>query len=130
MQTITHEVTLVITSCVNCGIPFGIPDYLDNSLRENHNGFFCPNGHTLVYRKSAKDSKIEKLEKELRWAEEDAHSWRAEAEAKARSLSATKGVLTKTKKRIANGVCPCCHRQFTNLHRHMENQHPEYAVKE
>lgn len=39
----------------------------------------------------------------------------------------TKGVVTRTRNRIANGVCPCCDRSFTNLQRHMASKHPDYA---
>lgn len=42
-------------------------------------------------------------------------------------LRATKGVVTKIKKRVSKGVCPCCNRSFENLKNHMESQHPEYV---
>ena len=42
-------------------------------------------------------------------------------------LRATKGVVTKIRRRVANGVCPCCKRHFVNLKRHMSGQHPEFA---
>lgn len=41
-----------------------------------------------------------------------------------------KGEVTKLKKRIANGVCPCCKRSFCNLAAHMKTQHPEYTKEE
>jgi phage/plasmid primase-like uncharacterized protein len=34
----------------------------------------------------------------------------------------------RVKKRIAHGVCPCCHRTFRALARHMKTKHPEYAT--
>ena len=43
------------------------------------------------------------------------------------SLIAQRGVTTRIKNRVAKGVCPCCKRHFTNLHRHMESQHPEFS---
>lgn len=36
------------------------------------------------------------------------------------------GQLTKVKKRVGHGVCPCCSRTFQQLARHMANKHPEY----
>lgn len=48
-------------------------------------------------------------------------------EAERRAHAATKGQLTKTRKRVAGGVCPCCNRSFVNLGRHMAGQHPDYA---
>lgn len=44
-----------------------------------------------------------------------------------RSRNAYKGQVTKVKNRVSKGVCPCCNRYFKNLHRHMENKHPDYA---
>jgi hypothetical protein len=37
-----------------------------------------------------------------------------------------KGKHTQLKKRVANGVCPCCHRSFVALRRHIETKHPEF----
>lgn len=44
-----------------------------------------------------------------------------------KSLSAKKGQLTKLKKRVANGACPCCNRHFSDLYRHIQSQHPDYV---
>lgn len=33
------------------------------------------------------------------------------------------------KKRVGNGVCPCCNRTFENLSRHMSCKHPEYKTE-
>jgi len=52
---------------------------------------------------------------------------RERAERTERRLSAQKGVTTRIKNRVANGVCPCCKRSFTDLRRHMETKHPKYA---
>lgn len=40
---------------------------------------------------------------------------------------ATKGVLTRTKNRVAKGACPCCNRYFRDVHSHITSQHPEYS---
>ncbi|HEX9950777.1 MAG TPA: hypothetical protein VGB53_03340 [Rubricoccaceae bacterium] len=42
-----------------------------------------------------------------------------EAERQKRRAAAQKGAHTRTKKRIAAGVCPCCNRTFQDLARHM-----------
>jgi hypothetical protein len=34
----------------------------------------------------------------------------------------------RLKKRIKNGVCPCCHRTVSQLARHMKTKHPDFAV--
>jgi hypothetical protein len=33
----------------------------------------------------------------------------------------------KTKRRISHGTCPCCHRTFSQLAKHMTIKHPEYV---
>lgn len=47
--------------------------------------------------------------------------------AEERSHAATRGHLTRTKKRGGHGVCPCCNRTFQQLARHMKSKHPDYA---
>lgn len=44
-------------------------------------------------------------------------------------LRATKGVVTKFRRRVGNGVCPCCTRTFTNLSRHMTTNHPDFKAE-
>ena len=44
-----------------------------------------------------------------------------------RSAAAYKGHLTRVKRRVGNGVCPCCNRTFKNLADHMTTKHPDYA---
>ena len=98
-------------------------------IRQKGKSFFCPNGHPQSYTGEPIEEKYKKAKLALASATESQKWWREEAEKKARSLSATKGQLTKTKNRIAKGVCPCCNRQFINLQRHMETKHPEYVKK-
>lgn len=130
MDTVKAEIKLETTECSACGIIFAMPDYFLNDLRVSGRKFCCPNGHSLWFGKSEAD----KLKIELKRAERQAklyEQWyQAEQEDHQhtrRRLAATQGVVTKTKKRIANGVCPCCNRHFVNLHRHMETKHPDYS---
>ena len=129
MNTILMEVTLIAETCCTCGIPFGMPDYHQKKLKQKGGDFYCPNGHGQHYT----NPEIPELKKRLKAAEEGKQLYKQWYQAEQsdhdytrRRLSATKGVLTKTKKRIANGVCPCCNRHFVNLQRHMETKHPEY----
>ena len=50
--------------------------------------------------------------------------WKDEPE---RSRSAIKGQLTRAKRRISKGVCPCCNRTFQNLANHISEKHPDYS---
>ena len=126
MHTITHEVIMIIEECANCRMLFGITRDFKDSLLTKGGSFYCPQGHGLNYGKSEND----KLKSWLEQERNNTQWWKEEAESKARSLSATKGVLTRTKKRLSGGACPCCNRQFVNLARHMNTKHPEYVTEE
>jgi hypothetical protein len=86
--------------------------------------------HQISYVESEND----RLKAQLA-AEQQRTAWateRAESQARAlvsaeHRLRATRGVVTKIKRRVAHGVCPCCQRTFKDLARHMEGQHPDYA---
>lgn len=54
----------------------------------------------------------------------------AHREAAQHQSRAFKGVVTKLKKRAANGVCPCCNRTFVDLARHMAGKHPTFLAEE
>lgn len=122
-------VTLETDTCASCGIVFGMPEHFITKRREDGATFYCPNGHSLHYKTTKVDQLKKELEQANRTAEQYRNWYRAEQgdhEHTKHRLRATKGVLTKTKKRVANGVCPCCSRHFVNLERHMKGQHPEY----
>ena len=115
--------TLVEKQCGNCGIWFAVPDWFERECKElgPRKSWTCPNGHGRHY----SEGKAEKREIE-RLRAENVHL-RDQKEAVERSLSAQKGQVTKLKKRIGNGVCPCCNRHFKNVERHMASQHPDYT---
>ncbi len=136
MITYTEEIVMVRETCCSCGIVFGMEKNYRDELKDTGNSFYCPNGHGQHYTEST-EKKLEEAKKALKSARESEEWWKGRAESHAkeaesvkRMLRSTRGQLTKTKKRIANGVCPCCNRQFVNLHRHMSSQHPEYTDKD
>jgi len=45
-----------------------------------------------------------------------------------RRVSAARGRVTKIKRRVQHGVCPCCNRTFSNLASHMKTKHPEFEA--
>lgn len=123
-QVINASVQLIVEDCFRCGVLFAIPSDLRKQLLDDRSrSFWCPNGHPQHYIGKTDEQKqrerAERLERQLANRDEDLRSTRA-------SLIATKGVLTRTRKRVANGVCPCCNRSFANLQRHMDGQHPDY----
>lgn len=124
------SVTLVSTTCGNCGIQFGLPNSFMSRRRNDGNLFYCPNGCHVGYGKDAMDRLRDDLAREKHRAEqaqEDARRNREWAHRAERQVAAKKGQITKIKNRVSSGVCPCCTRYFANLHRHMQGQHPGWA---
>lgn len=125
-------VTLQPETCCNCGMVFGMDSVLMDRRRVDGKGFYCPNGHEQFYI----ETKVKKLEKELalekqrkEWAEQSRDAAMKRANKMERSRNAVSGHLTRVKKRVAHGVCPCCNRTFGNVAKHMATKHPDYATK-
>jgi uncharacterized Zn finger protein (UPF0148 family) len=133
-RTITLETTLELHNCPVCGVAYAGPAQLFESRRADHGSFYCPNGHSLSYpqQSDAEKAQAEAEKYKKLWKQEQKYAADVlnERNAAQRSLRATKGVLTRTKNRIANGVCPCCNRSFAQLERHMQTKHPEYTKEE
>lgn len=128
--TIAIETTLEMVVCCNCGMSFAVPDVVLRERKRDHKLFYCPAGHSQYF---PGESDIEKLKKELKKAQQfakemDAARIHAEDQRQAaeRSRRAAVAAHTRTKNRIAAGLCPCCNRHFDNLQGHMETKHPEY----
>ena len=121
--TLTPEVILVTHECGRCGVVFAMPDRFLRDRREDGQTFYCPNGHPRVFRESESD----RLRRQLANAEARETHERDQRQAAERSNVALRGVVTRTKRRAAAGVCQCCHRTFQNVARHMANQHPDFT---
>lgn len=127
--------------CVTCtcGLVFAVPSDVRLRWRESGASFHCPMGHSLSYT----DSEAAKLRKELaaekkrkEWAEQEAKNARAAADSEGERrkqaehrLSAAKGAMTRLKKRVQHGVCPCCHRTVKQLAAHMKTKHPSWSAE-
>ena len=116
---VSTSVSLITKYCPECGIVYAVPEDYDNRLRNNAQTFYCPNGHSLWYGKSEAD----KLRHRLDQTEAALERAREQTNGALRSLSAQKGVTTRLKNRVHNGVCTDCHRHFENLERHMKTKH-------
>ncbi|HXF63047.1 MAG TPA: hypothetical protein VNK95_15590 [Caldilineaceae bacterium] len=132
MSILNNTITLRLESvtCAQCGIVFGLQDAFLAMLRETGAGFCCPNGHSLRFGEST----VDRLKKELAAAKRQSQQYerwyraeQADHQHTRNRLRAVKGQLTKTRKRVAHGVCPCCNRYFKDLARHMAGQHPEFV---
>lgn len=89
---------------------------------QNHNTFYCPNGHAQYF--SGK-SEAEKLREELKRKEQELANKVIEKNDIWNELQKTQKKLT----RLNKGTCSCCKRTFQNLKRHMESKHPELVKK-
>jgi hypothetical protein len=125
MGTITYTGRLVTTSCW-CGIAMAIPEDLYDFAHRNGHSIYCPLGHTFYWSDNDK-KKLEKAQREAAAARERERAVRDLLEAEENSHRATRGHVTRLKKRVAAGVCPCCTRSFQDLRRHMTSQHPDYV---
>ncbi len=109
--------------CCNCGIVFWVPAHLHRRWRNEGQSFYCPNGHGQSYT----DTPIQKLGKELTAMKDDRNWWKGATRAEEKRHSATKGQVTKLRRGIGAGTCPCCNRTFKQLAAHMTRQHPKYG---
>lgn len=125
--TLTKNVELTVEECITCGVVHAIPTELRTRYHK-HGGFWvCPNGHSQGWNKKNSTSEAEKREAEIARLSSQIAYKDEQIASERRRVSAAKGEVTKIKKRVGNGVCPCCNRSFQNLHRHISNQHPEFV---
>jgi len=117
MTTIDYTETLVVCHCW-CGIALAIPSNLHRVAHEKPTDVYCPLGHVFVWGDTYKE-KLERETKRLAATRDLLH-------AEERSHQATRGHLTRARRRAAAGVCPCCHRHFANVQRHVASQHPTF----
>jgi hypothetical protein len=128
-DTYAGHTTLEVEVCASCGVLFAAPKRLLESCQEDGDAFFCPNGHSLVFNNY--ENKLLKRERDRlkdRLAAATSRADQTEA-----SLQATKGVVTKQKKKLEKvvaGVCPVdgCHRHFKDVRQHIATKHPDYKA--
>ncbi len=123
MTTLQHTQSLVVVTCW-CGMAHAIPAALNDHTNDNpNNRVYCPLGHTWV----RKDGPLQQTERELKRAQDTLARTEARLRTTEASRRATLGQLTKERKRVANGVCPVCKRNFVALGRHMHTKHPDFT---
>jgi hypothetical protein len=127
MTTLTYTGKLVVTSCW-CGIRLAIPDslYRERAERGPGESLWCPLGHTFIY---GGDAETTKLKRELQWERDRRAADLADLDGARASLRATKGVVTKLRKRTAAGACPYCGQHLRDLERHVNRQHAAEAAE-
>ena len=126
--TFTVEGALVTQDCGKCGGIFAISqDYYKECCRDHSQSWYCPYCKIGWHRTGMTDEQRATARAER--AESDARDVRCRNATLRRRLSATKGIVTRTKNRVSKGVCPRCNRHFEQLQRHMASKHPEYVTQ-
>lgn len=127
MTRLRNITELVVVTCW-CGMPHAIPEELrrfQNSEHEDGRDHFvyCPLGHTHA---PAGKPRWQREREAREAAERTAAARLAALDQERASHAATKGALTKARRRAAAALCPCCNRSFVQLRRHMAAKHPDY----
>lgn len=136
----TVTVTIAGMTCKGCGVSFGVEAGFLANAREEGDGkhwFRCTNPRCPWEAQSYQESEMTRLRKQVEAVKRsrdffigECGAERERTRAEQRRSAALRGVLTKTKKRVAAGVCPCCNRTFRDLARHMKGKHPSYGMAE
>lgn len=127
-NTIIRTTVFQDIDCYLCGVPFALTERLYSQRLDDGANFYCPNGHQQHFTESTRD-KLRKAEERLAEERRRTKAARDLLEHEERSHAATRGHLTRHKKRVSAGVCPCCNRTFQQLARHMKTKHPEYVAE-
>lgn len=97
--------------CHECGVEYWMPTRLNEQCRSKgpNKTFYCPNGHSAVYRESEADKvrrDLERAKQNEAYLEARIKEERERAAGIERQLIAQKGETTKAKKRLANFDAP------------------------
>jgi hypothetical protein len=136
MATITLLSTFVTESCIACGCEFAMNSGTYRRFRDNHQSFYCPYGHEQYYSGKSDSEKLaeaikekEHIQNELKYSVQSRDFYKEQNENHKNALRATRGVVTKMKKRSIGGTCQCCNRYFKNVHDHYKSKHPDYSAE-
>jgi hypothetical protein len=106
---------------------FAITADFEKRRRDDHENFYCPSGHTNIYRgendaeKLRRENQILK-QQQARLQDVTTEAWRAVNIAQSRLQDEVKA-RKRIEKRISAGVCPDCNRTFGDMAAHMKSKH-------
>lgn len=118
--------TMIATTCWKCKCVYHLPSELHDAARRSESiSFWCPYEHSAHFPQGETDE--DKLRRELNSQRQQ--NARLEDEARASRAAALKAekATKRLKKRVAAGVCPCCHRTVGQMAKHMATKHPEFV---
>jgi len=120
--TLTYTGTLVVEACPTCGTEHAFPKALYNEAQRLKSRFsvWCPAGHQWHY---LGETEAEKEKRLRRQTEDRLVAERARADGAEASLRATKGHVTRLRKRVLDGECPLCGQHLRDVARHVKRVH-------
>ncbi len=122
MTTTSAFLTMYNQNCIECGVCFGVPNSFDEERRRDGNCFYCPNGHSQHY----SDTRERQLARELAKKDQQLAASNEEIKRQRQRVSAQKRIVTRLKKKVALGTCPCCDKLFPDLSSHIATEHPDF----
>ena len=132
MTTLTILGTYQALDCPACGFQFALPETFVDRRRKDGRNAYCPACRgAMCWGESEADklrTYLENANRRTEMVEAQLTHERDQREAAERSARAQRAANTRLRKRVSNGVCPCCRRTFADLARHMEGQHPDFAT--
>jgi hypothetical protein len=132
--SITRLETFQTTECCVCGVVVVMPTMLFAKRKEDQKFWYCLNGHEQHFTGETEADRLKRMldaeQKRRENAELQLSAVRKSRDNAELTARMTRGKLQALKQRVKNGVCPCCHRSFVQLARHMATKHPEYTHQE
>ena len=123
-MNIVLQESFELTHCPACGVAFALPSDLIDSLRRSKERFYCPNGHGQSYSgPNAAEQEVISLRLALQKELTDKGFILSQLDRERREAK-------RLKRRITNGLCPCCNRSFADLRRHIATKHKDYPTKD
>lgn len=110
---------------LGCGHTIFMTTKIIAERKRDHATFYCTicGGH----RHWPGESDIEKLRSQLNAAKQREETLRTQRVNLENALAAEQRSKERLKRRVKNGVCPCCHRTVKQLAAHMKTKHPDYG---
>lgn len=135
--TLSVSEQMITENCYLCGVLFALPAAFERDRRSDQKAFYCPNGHGQSYvgeteaqrlakQLAAKEREVQAAKSREQHALSEASYFRKERDTKERQLRGTKGVVTRLKRKLVAGRCPCCSRKFKDLETHIAERHPKW----
>ena len=122
---VIHGQRMEVSQCGICGVVYTVPEIIQDYHRR-HGGFsYCPNGHQWGWRQDDCEEARTRRERDL--LKQQLAQKNDEIAALQERVKREEDASSRLRKRAAAGVCPCCHRSFAALARHMKAKHPNFS---